>query len=374
VKSRWIFLAGLGFGLLPVAALKFTSRPDAPAAAPAQTNPLALSLEERKRLGIAVAPARMDVLSQIDTVPAEVKADQYRVAEVAARVKSQVITRFAKLGDRVSRGQPLVTLSSTEMADAHGLLLLAAQEWRRMRSLGPEIVSQKRYEEAQVGLAGARARVEAFGMSEVDAGALSTTTGAQRANGRFTLYAPQVGTVLNDDFVLGQEVEPGKVLYQLADETGLWVEAHVSPDHAQNVSPETRVEILPADGGEPLSGTVLKMAPTVSEATRTRALRIGVDNSSGRLHIGDAVNVRLATAGTTPSLVVPEAAIVLLNGAAGVFVLAGDTFAFRPLEIDAAVGGRSRVVRGLSQGEQVAVSGAFALKSRMLKGTLTDTD
>jgi cobalt-zinc-cadmium efflux system membrane fusion protein len=374
VKSRWIFLAGLALGLLPVAVLTLNRAPNAPVEVPAQANPLTMAAAERTRLGIVVAPASTELLSQVDTVPAEVKADQYRVAEVAARVKSQVVTRFAKLGDRISRGAPLVTLSSTEMADAHGQLVLAAQEWRRMRALGPEIVSRKRYEEAEVGLAGARARVEAFGMSAGDAQGLSAASGAQRANGRYTLYAPQAGTVLSDDFVLGQDVEPGKVLFQLADEEGLWVEAQVSPDHAQNVSPETQVEIVPNDGGKPLLGTVLRTAPTVTEATRTRAVRIRVDNSLGRLHIGDAVSVRLQTAGATPALVVPEAAIVLLNGAAGVFVLSGDTFEFRPLDVDPATGGRSVVKRGLARGEQVATAGAFALKARVLKGTLTDTD
>jgi cobalt-zinc-cadmium efflux system membrane fusion protein len=374
-RTGWIIVAIIV--LLGVGGVWKLTRPTpsaTPTEAPAERDPLALSAPERKTLGIVVAPVRAQMLSQVDTAPGEVQADQYRVAQVAARVKSQVITRYAKLGDRLARGAPLVTLSSTEMADAHGQLVLAAKEWRRVRELGPDIVSQKRYEEAEVALAGAQARVEAFGMSAADAGGLVSAAGARRANGRFTLYAPQAGTVLRDDFVLGQEVEPGTVLFQLADEAGLWVEAQVPSDHALGITPQSNVEIAAGDGGSPLLGTVLRIAPTVSEATRTRAVRIAVDNSAGRLHVGDFVGVRLSSGAPKAQLVVPERAVVLLNGVTGVFVVEGDSFAFRPLELAPAKDGWSQVLQGVVAGEPIVVQGAFVLKSRVLKGTLTDTD
>lgn len=374
-RTGWIF--GAMVLALGVAGLWIVTRP-APSASLAETprerDPLTLSAPERKSLGIVVAPVAAQLLSQVDTVPGEVQADQYRVAQVAARVKSQVVTRHAKLGDRVASGAPLVTLSSTEMADAQGQLVLAAKEWRRVRALGPDIVSQKRYEEAEVALAGAQARVEAFGMNAAEASGLVSAAGARRANGRFTLYAPQAGTVLRDDFVLGQEVEPGTVLFQLADEAGLWVEAQVASDHAVAITPQSHVDIVVGDTGPPLSGSVLRIAPTVSEATRTRAVQIAVDNAAGRLHVGDFVSVRLSSGAPRPQLVVPERAVVLLNGATGVFVLNGDTFDFRPLELTPATDGWSPVLQGVVAGESVVVQGAFVLKARVLKGTLTDND
>ena len=66
----------------------------------------------------------------------------------------------------------LVTLSSVLMADAQGQLIVAAVEWQRVEELGIDVVSERRFTEAQVGHQLAMAKVIAYGMTQGQAQAL----------------------------------------------------------------------------------------------------------------------------------------------------------------------------------------------------------
>ena len=58
-------------------------------------------------------------------VPGEVVINAYRSARVTTRITAQVVARHVTLGNHVEPGQPLVTLSSVEMAEAQGMLIVA---------------------------------------------------------------------------------------------------------------------------------------------------------------------------------------------------------------------------------------------------------
>ncbi|MCY4496583.1 MAG: efflux RND transporter periplasmic adaptor subunit, partial [Rhodospirillaceae bacterium] len=125
-----------------------------------------LSPSQQQAAGIRseiVQPRRLEVALR---APGEVRLNAYATFRVTPRIRAQVLERPAVLGDTIAAGQPLVTLSSVEMAEAQGTLLVADREWIRVRDLGREVVSDRRYIEAQVTAEQARARVLAFGMVE----------------------------------------------------------------------------------------------------------------------------------------------------------------------------------------------------------------
>jgi len=62
--------------------------------------------------------------------------NEYKTTSVTPRVSSQVVKRHVKLGDVITIGQPLVTLSSVEMATAQGNLLVTSREWQRVKKTG----------------------------------------------------------------------------------------------------------------------------------------------------------------------------------------------------------------------------------------------
>ena len=143
-------------------------------------------------------------------MPAEVVINAYQSASVTTRISAQVIARHVRLGDVVVLGQPLVTLSSVDMAQAQGDYVIADREWQRVRGLGKAAVSERRYIEAEIARRQALAKILAYGMTTDQADRLLAAGTATLATGEFELLAPQFGTVLSDEFIIGELIEPGR--------------------------------------------------------------------------------------------------------------------------------------------------------------------
>jgi len=288
-------------------------------------------------------------------------------ARVTPKIPSVVEERHVRLGDVVEAGQPLATLSSVAMAEAAGELMLAAYEWRLVRELGRDAVSGRRYAEAETAQRKAMARVLAYGLTERQADALSTSDDLHAFSGRFDLLAPRPGTVFSDDFVVGDLVEPGRVLVEIVDESSVWVEARAAdlPDAERGDS-----AIVVSDDGGRFDGRVVQRHHQLDEVTRTRALRIEVENVDDRLHPGQFVAVEFETGVTEPVLAVRRTAVTLMEGSESVFRLEGDEF--HPVRIMTGdnVGDWVVVDQGLESGDMVATVGVFHIKSLLLKSSL----
>ncbi|HGG60873.1 MAG TPA: efflux RND transporter periplasmic adaptor subunit [Gammaproteobacteria bacterium] len=296
--------------------------------------------------------------------PGEIRLNAYATAIVTPRIAAQVLGREARLGDRVRKGQVLARLSSVEMAQAQGDLLVADREWRRVKKLGRDVVSEQRYTKAKVEQSLLRARVRAFGMTEREIGEL--LAGKRAADGRFNLLAPRAGTVIRDDFVVGELVEPGRVLFEISDESRLWVEARLTPDQATAIRPGMPARVF--FEGREIAGKVIQIHHALDESTRTLGVRVEIPNPDDRLHPGLFVQVRLQGSGRENALAIPSGAVA--RGADGdwqVFV-EHEPGEFEPREVEVVrtVDGLA-VIEGLPVGTRVVTEGAFFLQSELAK-------
>lgn len=328
-----------------------------------------LTAAEREAKGVTTVPVGYRILSNEVVVPGEVMLDLYRSVQIAPRISTQIVVRHARLGNQVKAGQPLVTLSSIEMADAQGNLIVATREWDRVRELGREVVSERRYVEAQVAAEQARAKLLAFGMIADQVVALVQNGDASKATGTFDLLAPQDGTVVKDDFVVGEVVEPGRILFQIADESRVWVEAQLTSDQAADVEVGGAVRILVADGHAP-GGRIIQTYHTLDETTRTLPVRIEVDNKDDDFHAGQFVNVAVPVGKGAETLAVPDSAVTLMDGNSTVFRLDGDEFHPTSIETGETRAGWVEVKSGLSEGDKIATAQVFLLKSLIQKSQM----
>lgn len=329
-----------------------------------------LTIEERHGAGIEVNAVIKRTLNETLRVPGEVIANAYRSSRVTPRITAQVVARHVRLGDGVEIGQSLVTLSSVAMAEAQGALIVADREWQRVKSLGRSTVSERRYTEAQVTQQQALARVLAYGMTDVQASALLKTGDASKATGAFDLLAPQVGTVLNDAFIVGELIQPGRVLIDISDESVMWVEAQVVPGLLPNVKRGAAVRIS-VDGTQWIDGTVVQRHHQLDETTRTQGIRIEVENVDDQLHAGQFVEAEIVSGTTQLTLAVPSEAVTLIDGMPTVFMLEeGHEFHTEEIETGPTIGEWVVVRAGLKEGDEIAVSGVFHLKSLLLKSSL----
>lgn len=332
-----------------------------------------MSEAEREAQGIQTMLVERRALAATVSAPGEVRTNAYRSALVTPRIGAQVVTRRARLGDTIGAGAPLVLLSSVEMAEAQGNLIEADREWRRVQQLGRDVVSESRYVAAQVAWQRSYATVAAYGMTATQIERLLENGDASRAMGEFELLSPQAGTVIADEFVVGELIEPGRALFEISDESVLWVEASMSSQDAGRVAPGTPARVS-RDGAHWLDGNVVQLQHRLDETTRTQGVRIEVENDGDELHAGDYVEVVLEIAEGSPQIAVPNEAVVLMEGSATVFKVDDDELRPRPVETGATASGWTEIKAGLADGDEVVTQGAFLLKSLLLKSQIGDVD
>lgn len=329
-----------------------------------------LSTEERHVAGITVERVMKREIQEAVRIPAEVVINAYQSSRVTPRIRAQVVARHARLGDHVDEGRKLVTLTSVEMAEAQGALIVAAREWQRVKSLGSQAVSERRYIEAEVAWQQALARVQAYGLTAPQALELMESGDASNATGRFDLLAPQAGTVLRDEFIIGELVEPGRVLFDISDESVMWVEARAVPGTLLHIESGSPAQVS-VDGEHWLDGTVVQRHHRLDETTRTQALRIEVPNVDDDLHPGQFVEAEIVTGVSDPVLAVPVTSVTIIGGDPTVFRLL-DAHEFEPVKImpGATIGDWIAIESGLGEGDEIAVSGVFHIKSLLLKSSM----
>ncbi len=323
-----------------------------------------LSAEQRRTLDLEITALEPRALGSSFRVPGEVRLNAYATAQVTPRIEAQVLARHARLGDQVEAGEPLVILSSVGMAEAQGDLVVAEREWQRLTKLKGQFVSDTEYLAASVARQKALSSVLAYGMTPEQAKAL--VAASEKADGTFELLAPQSGTVVRDEFVLGELVKPGRVLFEITDESVRWIEAQMPPEEAAVVSAGDGARIAYRDTW--LDGRVTQIHHLLDEVTRTQAVRVEVPDPDHRLHPGVFVDVVILVGEGEPVLAVPEAAV--LRGPDGdwqLFVAEGED-SFIPVEVTLLrIAGGMAVIEGVPAGTPVVTRGAFFLQSELAK-------
>lgn len=335
-----------------------------------ETESVVMTPAERTATGISTGQVSFRTLSEQVLMPAEVVVNAYQSANVTTRITAQVVARHARLGDIVDMNQRLATLSSVEMAEAQGDLILADSEWQRVSALGKQAVSERRYTEAEIARRQAFAKVLAYGMTTDEADRLLASGNAALSTGEFDLLAPQQGTVLSDNFIIGELIEPGRVLFRISDESTLWVEASTVPSDLTEFEIGAPVRIAHSDDHW-IEGRVVQLHHQLDETTRRQGLRIEVDNTDDHLHPGQFVEAEISTGEGETVLAVPDTAITLINGVSTVFALEnGDEFHPQPVTTGRSAGGWVEIRDGLADGDEIAIEGVFNLKSLQLKSTI----
>ena len=333
-----------------------------------------LSAESIQAADIHVATLKAEVLPEVISAPGEIQLDQYRSAEVTPLIDAIVVKRHARLGDEVKAGQPLITLASIEVAAAQGQLRIVANEWQRVRRLGRGVVSAKRYVRARVAYEQGRLKLRAYGLDNKQINAVVNRR-MTVALGQFQLNAPVSGTVLHDDFRVGQRIKAGHSLFLIADERRVWVEANLPPhqaDHIQ-IGVPARVNI----DGHWYQGKVIQKHNLLDEQTRTVRVRIAVTPGVEHHHAGEFVQVAITARadGAKPTLAVPESALVQDEEGNWTVFVEFQSGHFKQTRVHrGTTRGQKIAISGIAEGTPVVTKGAFYLGAELAKSGFAQSD
>ena len=300
-----------------------------------------------------------------------------RVALVGPLVAGRVATLSAKNGSTVTRGELLAEIESPEAGQAMAQFITAGARSRaakaqlaRERELAQKRISSVRDLEVaeaqaaqvQAELGAAEELLQALGLEAVGAKATH--------RGRVPLRSPIDGVVVARYVKLGQAVERGTDAFLVADLSSLWVELEIFERDLERVEVgqqvELRTESLP---GRTFAAKVAFVEPTVDAKTRTTNLRLELDNPERLLHPGQFVTAHVGNdaadaRGHLAVLAVDRAAVQTLSGEPIVFVRRGQDYVARKVTLGVRDGRWVEVTSGLTEGEEVAVEGAFLLKAQ----------
>jgi cobalt-zinc-cadmium efflux system membrane fusion protein len=343
---------------------------------------LKLGAEEIAAAGIRTEELQEQEISEQLTLTATIRPNQERIAHVAPRVPGRVVRVPANLGDAVKAGQTLAVLDSLEVGEAHSAWLqartaqaLAKADFERAEALhGEQIIARKdhlrahaEYEKSKAALAAAGDRLRMLGVSPapaVDGQAVSA----------FPLTTPFAGTVIEKHAILGELAQPDKPLFTVADLSKLWIEANLFEKDLGRVSVGAEAAVTVAAYPDvTFAGKLTYIAAVVDKETRTVPARVEVANADGRLKPEMFATAAIRTGGKGKGLLLPEEAVVLLQGQPTVFVEEHGGFEPRVVELGDKLRGKVVVRNGLKAGERVVMAGTYALKARVLKSQIGDS-
>lgn len=271
------------------------------------------------------------------------------------------------LGQSVKKGDVIVTLSSVAMAEAQAKVLITYLDWTRIQSLGKKIISEQRYLEAQIDWELAKAKAIAYGMTLSQINKLVKSNQFSQANGLFDLVALIDGTILKEDHLVGQQIEPGQTVNVITDESNMWTIANVPPDVARQINVGNKASVL--WDGKSYPAVVSQIYHNLDELTRTSRIRLDVANTEDTLHPGLFVDTQIDTSNQTKALLVPESAVLRSSdGDWQVFVEQDQVGEFKGVEIDVVdIRNGQAIITGLDVGTAVVVEGAFFVQSELAK-------
>lgn len=296
------------------------------------------------------------------TVEPEVKTD------LSFRVLGRMIAREVNVADLVKKGQMLAALDPTalELAVRSAIADLSNAQAQLANAFGIEdrqrvlletnVTAKATYEAAQQGLAAAQSNV-------VRAQANLTKAREQLSYAQLTSDFDGVVTATGAE--VGQVVSPGQAVVTVA-----------RPDVREAVIdvPDALAGPFPLRMGTPfdvvlqldpsvrVTGRLREIAPQADPITRTRRVKITLENPPDVFRIGTTVTVSTMTE-VVPTIRVPRTAVLEKDGKSFVWIVDPQTSTVSRREVRVAPDDATRVtiLAGVERGERVVTAGVHSL-------------
>jgi len=395
--GRLLVLVGAAVALVAVVAVwRACSGGSAPEAQGPTTSGGTVSLGDAatKQAGISTERAKRLTRSDRVEAPGVLALDEKRTARLGSMVEGMVVKANAEVGDRVSTGQVLAEMHSHVVHDAWADYRKAIAERRRReteqtfaqqnqerakRLYADKAISQQEVRRAETDRVAADEQLD-MAKTEVrraeEALEHYGVTNAEDPSGEsgetIPVRSPLHGVVLEKSVTQGTAVTVGTPLFVVANLAELWAVAEIDETQIPLVEAGRPTELsVSAYPGETFAGRISFVADTVNPKTRRVTVRCQVPNPDGRLKPEMYASLTLASGAPHEVLAVPSGAIQEIEGKPFVFVKsASGAFVRRDVALGQEAEGWVEVRSGVNEGEDVATTGSFLLKSELLKGSM----
>jgi cobalt-zinc-cadmium efflux system membrane fusion protein len=369
-----ILLVGICAGIFGDRLL--VSRPQVPGAAPAPVQAPISRIGDRilvppyspLRTILVVQEPEMKEVSRTLVLPAVVEADPARTVKVLPPVAGRVIDLKVQLGGRVTEGQELAILDSSDLAQAfadeekaRSALKLAKQTLDRLMVLErTSAVAIKEREQAQSDYAQAQAELERAGAR---LRAIGVPPDQKERSRLLSIKSPITGSVIDLQVAPGAFLnDPTAAMLTLANLDTIWVTANVPEKDIAFVFTGQPVNVTFASYPDKIfNGKVLFVSDVIEPDTRRNKVRIAFDNPDKALKPNMFANATFF-APSVENVVVPTSALLMTYDKTSVFVEVAEwAFERREVQIGYQAGSTAVINSGLRPCEKIVVKGAVRL-------------
>lgn len=260
-------------------------------------------------------------------------------SQVEGRVED---LKYSAEGDRVKKGDMFYTIVSPDLialqndyiaALSGGLKDIASAAANRMKLLG------------------------------LDDKVIATLAKTRKAYDKVPFYVPADGVLTKLVIKNGHYLKVGDEIANIQDLSSVWVEAAISEKDMAAIK-EGDAATITLSGTQSYDAKVDYVYPTINAEARTGKVRLVVDNKDGLLRPASYATVVFAAGMASEQLTVPNEAILRSStGNHVIIALGGGKFQARNVETGAASGGKTEILSGLKDGEDVVTSAQFLIDS-----------
>lgn len=347
---------------------------------------LKFSTAELDEFSIKLSQVSTGEISKTIDLSGEINIAPERLFHIVPRVSGVVREVFKQLGDKVTKGELLVTLSSRELADAKAQLVVTDSLWqqantnlKREKNLYSSKVSSKRaylaakqvQAEMSVKRKAAKQQLLAIGLSNN-----AITSVLNQADNNLSLYelrASADGVIIERKVALGDVLEANERGFTVADLSQVWVNLTVYQKDLGLIKQGQQVIISTSfglDDKKTITGTISWLSPLLDETTRSATARVIIENKTGHWRPGLFANAKVSVEKRGARVVIPLSALQTIEGQTIVFVQ-HKIGMFEPQVVQ--LGHRDQqqveILQGLKPGQTYVSQNAFVLKAQSQKSS-----
>ncbi|MGH7606142.1 MAG: efflux RND transporter periplasmic adaptor subunit [Gemmatimonadales bacterium] len=294
---------------------------------------------------VEVALALKDTV--VDAIQATGQIEAVQAIELRPEVEGRIVEILVREGQEVAKGMPLFKVDDAELkaqvAQAEADRQLARQALERTRQLIAENASSAA--DLESAEATARSAEAAYDLLQTRLERTLVRAPFAGVTGRRLV---SIGTYVNAQtpLISLQSVDPQYAVFQVPER------------HAEQLRRGQLVTFqVAALPGRNFSGEVVFVNPVVELPSRTILIKARVPNRQRQLSAGMFIEARLATDIRPNAVVVPEDAVLALQGGTYVWVVKDGKADRRQVTLGVRTAGWAEVEGGVEPGDQVVVGG-----------------
>ncbi|MDP3200398.1 MAG: efflux RND transporter periplasmic adaptor subunit [Algoriphagus sp.] len=286
-----------------------------------------------------------------------VETNPDKVIHFVSLVGGIISNTYFSLGDKVTKGQVLAELRSTELSELQSQsktidaqIKVGEKKLQSVQSMYNDgISSQKELTEAQSELDILKAEKERINAN-------LNLFSASPEKGIFQIKAPATGIITSKSIAAGTQISAGsEALFTVSDLSEVWVMVNIYANNVQHIETGMEVNIKTLSYPDKIfTGKVAAISQVLDAEAKVLKARVILQNTDFKLKPGMLVDVTALKQGNTEALSIPESVIVFDNNQNYVVVYKGDCdIEIRQIEILTKNSESSFLSGGVNENEKI---------------------